>query len=256
MFRFYPVFKKELRSYFNSQIAYVIIIVFLLLSGFMFHLIFSQYSVISLQAVRNPFFKQFLNPTEGIWRPLVSNFCFILMVIIPMITMRLFAEEKRSGTIELLLSYPLKDGDIIAGKYFSALVVLFSMIIFTLVYALFMWKIAQIDIGALISGYFGIMLFGASFMAMGLWISSLTNNQVVASTITFGCSLFFWLIGFVVTILPPMLGKIISQISIIEHFSSFSKGVLNIYDLVYYVLFIIFFLFLTSKSLEARNWRG
>jgi ABC-2 type transport system permease protein len=180
----------------------------------------------------------------------------ILLLLMPMVTMRLFAEERRSGTIELLLTYPVRDGAVLVGKYLAALALYGVMLVGTVVYAGIIMYFARIDWGPLLTGYVGLLLLGATFIAVGLFVSSLTENQIVAAIATFGTLLAFWIIGWSADSVGGPWGKVLSHLSIIEHFDSFAKGVLDTRDVIYYLNFTILALFLALRSLEARRWKG
>ena len=254
--RVWPIFKKEMRLYFTSPIAWVIGAIFLVIAGYFFYSIFAFFTMASMQSAMNPQMARELNPTESVLRPLFSNITVILLLLMPMVTMRLFAEERRSGTIELLLTYPVRDGAVLAGKYLAALALYGLMLVGTLLYPLMISYFARLDWGAVLTGYIGLMLLGATFVAVGLFASSLTENQIVASIVTFGVLLMFWVIGWSADYVGGAWGKVLSDLSIIEHFDSFAKGVLDTKDVIYYVNFTALALFLALRSLEARRWKG
>ena len=170
--------------------------------------------------------------------------------------MRLFAEERRSGTIELLLTYPVRDGAVLVGKYLAALALYGLMLAGTLLYPLMIAYFARLDWGAVLTGYIGLVLLGATFIAVGLFASSLTENQIVASIISFGVLLMLWVVGWSADYVGGAWGKVLSDLSIIEHFDNFAKGVLDTKDVVYYLGFVTLALFLSLRSLEARRWKG
>jgi ABC-2 type transport system permease protein len=254
--RVWPIFKKEMRLYFTSPIAWVIGAIFLVIAGYFFYSIFAFFTMASMQSAMNPQMARELNPTESVLRPLFSNITVILLLLMPMVTMRLFAEERRSGTIELLLTYPVRDGAVLIGKYLAALALYGLMLVGTLLYPLMIAYFARLDWGAVLTGYIGLMLLGATFVAVGLFASSLTENQIVASIVTFGVLLMFWVIGWSADYVGGAWGKVLSDLSIIEHFDSFAKGALDTKDVIYYVNFTVLALFLALRSLEARRWKG
>jgi ABC-2 type transport system permease protein len=252
----WAVFKKEIRLYFVSPIAYVVLAIFALVAGWFFYNVFSFYTLISMQAAMNPMMARDMSVTEGVLRPLFQNISVILLFLLPLLTMRLFAEEKRSGTIELLLTYPVRDGEVLIGKYLAALAVFLGMLTLTLAYpALVAWT-AQLEWGPLVTGYLGLVLQGAVFLAVGILISSLTENQIVAGVATFGVLLLLWVIGWAADSAGGTLGRVLSHISITEHFDSFAKGIIDTKDIIYYLNLIILSLFLTLRSLESKRWRG
>jgi ABC-2 type transport system permease protein len=243
--RVWPIYKKEMRLYFTSPIAWVILTIFLLIAGYFFYSIFAFFTLASMQSAMNPAL-----------RPLFSNISVILLLLMPLVTMRLFAEERRAGTIELLLTYPVRDGAVLVGKYLSALTLYAVMLAFTLAYPALVVYFARLEWGPLLTGYLGLLLMGSTFLAVGILASSLTENQIVASIITFGILLLFWVIGWSADYAGGGWGRVLSHLSMLEHFDSFSKGVLDTKDVLYYVNFTILALFLTLRSLEARRWRG
>ncbi len=251
-----PIFKKEVGSYFLSPMAYVVITIFLVLSGYFFYSSVAYYSLISMQAMQNPYMVSGLNLTEDLISPVFANLGIIAMLIIPMLTMRLFSEDKKSGAIELLFTYPLKDLDILMGKFFAASVVYLTPIAITLVYIAFLRSMTQLALGPILAGYLGLVLMGEAFIALGILISSTTENQIIAAIITFGVLLLLWVIGWASSFTGPTLGKILTEISLIKHFDTFSKGVIDIRDVIFYLSFTFYSLFLTCRVLESKRWRG
>jgi len=252
----WPIYKKEMRLYFTSPIAWVILTIFLFIAGYFFYSIFAFFTLASMQSAMNPAMARDLNVTDSVLRPLFSNISVILLLLMPLVTMRLFAEERRSGTIELLLTYPVRDGAVLIGKYLAGLTIYAIMLALTLFYPLLVAYFARVEWGPLATGYLGLLLMGATFLGVGIFASSLTENQIVASIITFGVLLIFWVIGWSSDYLGGTWGRVLSHLSLIEHFDSFAKGVLDTRDVLYYVDFTIVALFLTLRSLEARRWKG
>ena len=193
---------------------------------------------------------------EGVLRPLFQNMSVILLLMMPILTMRLFSEEKKSGTIELLLTYPVRDGEVLLGKYMAALTVFLAMLVLTVTYSLIVSWITPVEWGPLATGYLGLFLQGAAFIAIGILISSLTENQIVAAVATFGTLLIFWVISWASDSAGGNLGRVLSHLSLTEHFESFAKGVIDTKDLIYYVNLSILALFLTLRSLDSKRWRG
>ena len=254
--KIWPIYKKEMRLYFTSPIAWVILTIFLFIAGYFFYSIFAFFTLASMQSAMNPAMARDLNVTDSVLRPLFSNISVILLLLMPLVTMRLFAEERRSGTIELLLTYPVRDGAVLIGKYLAGLTLYAIMLALTLFYPLLVAYFARVEWGPLATGYLGLLLMGATFLGVGIFASSLTENQIVASIITFGVLLIFWVIGWSSDYLGGTWGRVLSHLSLIEHFDSFAKGVLDTRDVLYYVDFTIVALFLTLRSLEARRWKG
>ncbi len=254
----YLVFKKELRSYFLSPIAYVVITIFLILGGYFFYNIFASFSMVSFEATQNPVLaKQYnlLNVTESVVRPLFGNMSIIMLLMMPMLTMRLLSEEKKSGTIELLLTYPVKDIEIILGKFFAAVVIFSVMIALTFPCFILLSVLGQPEWGVIISGYVGLLLMGTAFIAFGLCASSFTENQIIAAAVSFGGLLVFYMMGYSVNFAGPKLGGVLSYISFMPHLYNFAKGVVDTADIVFYLNFAAFCLFLTMRTLESKRWR-
>jgi ABC-2 type transport system permease protein len=197
-----------------------------------------------------------INLTDVVIRPLVQNMSIVLLFVMPLLTMRLFSEEKKSGTIELLLTYPVTDLAILFGKFLAAALLLLVMLAGTLPFVVLLFGIGDPDPGTLLSGYLGLLLMGAAFMALGIFLSSLTENQIIAAAVSFGSALLFWVLSWSSTISGEKVGAVLKQLSILEHLESFNKGILALSDLSFFVLFIAFFLFLTLRSLETNRWRG
>ncbi len=256
MHGFWAVFRKEMSNFFVSPIAYSIIAIFLLVSGFFFWANVSFMSLVSLQAAGNPMIAERINLTDIVIRPLVQNMAIILLFVMPLLTMRLFSEEKKSGTIELLLTYPIDDSALVFGKFLAALALLVIILLGTFTFPILLVSLAQPDFGVIISGYLGLFLMGAAFMALGTFLSSLTENQIVAASISFGTAILFWVLSWTSSFAGESTGTVLKQLSILEHMESFNKGVLTAPDLSFFILFIAFFLFLTLRSLETHRWRG
>lgn len=254
--RAWPILRKELRLYFSSPVAWVVLAVFALVSGWFFYNVFAFYALLSLEAARNPLLARDLSVTEGVLRPLFNNVSVVMLLMLPVLTMRLFAEEKRSGTIELLLTYPVRDGEVLMGKYLAALTVFAGMLALTLVYPVLVAWTASLERGPLLTGYLGLFLQGAAFIAVGVLVSSLTENQIVAAVGTFGVLLMFWVLGWGAEGAGTTLGRLLRHLSLLEHFDAFAKGVIDSKDVVYYLNVTVLSLFLTLRALEARRWRG
>ena len=245
---FLPVYKRELRSYFTSPIGYVVLTFFILLTGFFFYVFISEFSQASMS--QSPYGPRNLNVTMHILRPLLGNISVIMLFIMPLITMKPFSEERKTGTIELLLTYPLSDLEILLGKFFAALTLFLAMLAMTLVYPLFMVLHSQPELGTLFSGYLGLLLMAAAFTALGIFISSLTENQIIAAIATFATLLILWIIRWV----GP--NELIRHLSILEHFNNFAEGLIDTRDVVYYLSFTVLWLFMTLRVLESKKWRS
>jgi ABC-2 type transport system permease protein len=253
------LWRKELTVYFATPIFYITGFFFLVLAGYFFYTNVFYYSIISLQAAQqasNPQVAAQLNPTQMVYRPLFPVLAIVLLFLVPLLTMRLLAEEKRSGTAELLFTYPITDWAVILGKFLAALLVYLIFLAFTVSYSLALTFVTRLDWGAIGAGYLGLMLLGASALALGLFASSLTENQIVAGVVGFALLLLFWIIGWVQELGGGGLGKAFQHLSLLDHYDNFTKGVIDTRDLVYCLSFIFFFLFLTKRQLESRRWRA
>lgn len=245
---------KELRGYFNSPIGWVVCGLFSLMFGYFFYVyveVFLKNSMQSQMGAGGP-----ININMNLIRPLLSNAAIVILFVLPSITMRTYSEEKRSGTIELLLTSPISDWEIILGKFFGAMSLYGVMLLATMVYMTILFAYGQPEWRPLVSGYIGLLLMGGSFISMGLFISSLTKNQIIAGIGTFIASLMFWVIGWMGDNASPTVSSILTYLSITEHFDDFAKGVIDTKHVIFYLSFITFGLFLTSKSVDTERWKG
>jgi ABC-2 type transport system permease protein len=185
----WAVCKKEIKSYFTSPIAYVAITVFLVLVGFFFHSLIWWFNTQSMQMARNPYYHQQMNINQMVFSPLFHNISIILLLMIPLLTMRLLSEEKKINTDELLYTSPISINQIILGKYFASLFVLLVMLLLTGILSIFTFVHGNPEVEPILIGYLGLFLMGAAFMAVGIFFSSLTENQIVSAVLTFGALL-------------------------------------------------------------------
>jgi ABC-2 type transport system permease protein len=244
---------KELRSYFASPIAYILIGFFLLPFGVFVYLYLANFVKQSLQMAQ---FGGAMNVNQQVIRYVLQNASVIILFIMPMITMRTYSEEKRSGSIELLLTSPVTDVEIILGKFFGALGLYTAMMAVTLLYMAILFVYGSPEWRPLVAAYLGLLLMGGAFISIGLLISSTTSNQIVAGVVTFVVFLLFWIIGWFADTAGPTFGPITSWLSITEHFDDFSKGIIDTKHVLYYLSLITFGLFLTAKSVDTERWRG
>ncbi|MBW1765915.1 MAG: ABC transporter permease subunit [Deltaproteobacteria bacterium] len=249
------IFRKEIAIAFSSSIFYTVSFIFLVVSGYFFYSNSGYFNILSLQATRNPFLSERLNLTDMVMRPFFSDIAILLLLMLPLITMRVYAEEKKSGTIELLFTYPISDIAVLTGKYCATMLVLLTMLAGTIPYPVILAVFGSLEWGIVISGYLGIILMGGSFIALGIFTSCLTENQIVAAVISFGTLLLFWVIGWAGVMAGPSWGPILKHISIISHLDPFTQGLIDTRDIVFYLLFIFFWLFLTLRFLNSRFWR-
>ncbi len=245
--------RRELNSYFVSPIAYILLAMFAVIFGYFFFTavaIFVQFSG-RTQPGMGP-----MNIDQFVIQPTFGNFSIILLFLSPMITMRLFAEEKRSGTMELLLTSPVRDYEIIFGKWLAAMLLYGAMLGLSLLNLSILFIYSEPDWRALLVAYLGLLLMGGTFLALGAFISSLTRNQIVAGAVAFGLFLMLYVLDWVNAYSTSTVGKICKYLAIAPHFQQFSKGVIELKDAIYYVSAIGFGLFLTKRSLESLRWRS
>ncbi len=230
------IFRREIRSYFNSPVAYIVITLFLLVSGYFFA------STL------------FVNNTADL-RSLFGISSFILMLFAPAITMRLLAEERRAGTIEILVTLPVKDSEIVVGKFLAGFALTAISVILTFVAYLTIASLGNADFGAAFGGYLGLILMGAVYVSIGLFTSSLSANQIIAFIVGFVIIFAFFMLDKILPFLPDTLASFFEYLSIDYHYSNISRGVIDSRDLIYYFSMIFFFLYLAIKMTESRKWR-
>ncbi|HXY04101.1 MAG TPA: ABC transporter permease subunit [Terriglobales bacterium] len=249
------IWRKEMRSYFVSPIAYLLLTMFALIFGFFFWNALGYFVLMGMESqMRGQMFPMNLN--EEVIRPLLSNASVIGLFFIPMITMRLFAEEKRTGTIELLVTSPIRDTEIIIGKWLAALTLYATMLLFTALNFAFLFKYGNPDWKPLAIGYLGLLLQAGGLLAIGTFISTLTKNQIIAGAATFGVCLLLWVLEWVSGYETAAWAKVLAYMSVITHFESFAKGVLDMKDAIFYLTVIFVGLFFTARSMESLRWRS
>jgi ABC-2 type transport system permease protein len=199
---------------------------------------------------------QAINVNEIMISPLFLNVSVILLFTLPLITMRTYAEEKRSGTIELLLTSPLTDLQIVMGKFLGGLVLYGAMLAVTLVHMAILFVYGNPEWRPIATGYLGLILMGACFLSLGLFVSSLTRNQIIAGMVTFAVFLMFWVVNWIATFMGPTSQAVLNYLSITEHLNDFARGVIDTKHVVYYLSFIAFSLFLTVRAVDSERWRG
>jgi ABC-2 type transport system permease protein len=247
--------QKEVKSYFASPIAYVVIGLFALLYGYFFAVMLQYFVRASLNV--NPMMgQQSLNINQDLLRPAISNVLILLLFVLPAMTMRAYAEERRSGTIELLLTSPLTDLEIVIGKFLGALALYAVMLSVTLPHIGILFAYGNPEWKPIVTTYLGLLLLGGSFISLGLFISTLTTNQIVAYIGTFSALLILWVISWLGSFSTGMFTDVTAYLSIVEHFEDFAKGVIDTTHVIYYLSLITFGLFLTAKSVDTERWRG
>ena len=259
MRNFLAVYSNEMRSYFVSPVAYVIAGVFLFLSGYLFRNILMQFNMLCLQLGQRA--QQMggqmpaLNLNEMVVVQFFAVMDFIWLLIVPMLTMRLYAEEKKTGTIELLMTSPISSVEVLLGKFFACFSLYSIIVSLTMVYFVILEAYGSPDWGPIFSGYLGYLFLGATFISVGILASALTENQIVAVLLSFGILLLFWLIDWSASFAGPTAAKILQYMSFIEHLEDFQRGVIDSKDVVFYLSFSFFCLFLTTRVVESRRWR-
>jgi ABC-2 type transport system permease protein len=251
----WSIAKRELRAYFSSPIAYVAVAVFLLLVGFFFYSLVWWFNSQAMQMAQNPYYAQQVNINQMVFSPLFHNMSIILLLMLPLLTMRLFAEEKKTGTEELLYTSPVSIAQIILGKYVASLIVLALMLGLTWILAAFVFVFGNPEVAPFLNGYLGLFLMGAAFIAVGLFFSSLTENQIVAAVLTFGALLLFWVLSWAASSAGGLWKGTLEYLSFFQHFDDMTRGILDTKDLVYYLSFAFFALFLTHAVIQSRRWR-
>ncbi|HVM96074.1 MAG TPA: ABC transporter permease subunit [Candidatus Acidoferrales bacterium] len=249
---------KELRAAFVSPIAYVVLTGFMLLGGWFFFNLLARFNFL-LQIYssfrNNPEALQRLNLNDFVLAPLLHNLSVILVILIPVITMRSFAEEKRAGTYELLMTSPLSIGEIVAGKFLGTVAFLIVMLGLTAIYPVILLIYGNPELGVMASGYLGLFLIAVSFATVGLLTSSLTDNQIVAAVSCLVILLLLYVIAWPAETAGPALGAVLKYLSLTEHFSELVKGVIDTQHLVYFASVIVLALYLTHRSVESVRWR-
>ena len=247
--------RKELRSYFVSPVAYVLLVMFALIFGWFFWNMLGAFVFYSMASqMRGEMMP--MNINEQIFRGLLGNMNVVGLFFIPVITMRLFAEEKRNGTIELLATSPIRDVEVILGKWLAAVALYAGMLLLAGLNVAFIFKYGNPDWKPLVVGYLGLLLQAAGLLAIGTFISSLTKNQIIAGAATFSVCLLIFVLGWASGYETSTWAQVLSYMSVTTHMESFAKGVLDSKDAVYYVTVIFLGLFLTARSLESLRWRS
>jgi ABC-2 type transport system permease protein len=246
---------REIKAYFGSPIAYIVIGFFALMFGYFYYalLMFFDQNSMRMAGMGGP---QTANINEQMIRPVFLNSSVILLFVLPLVTMRTYSEEKRSGTIELLLTAPVTDFQIITGKFLGAMTLYAAMLGVTLVHIGVLFVFGNPEWRPVVTAYLGMLLMGGCFVAVGLLISSMTKNQIVAGMITFAVFLMLWVINWIASFTGPTTQAVLNYLSITGHLDDFTNGVLDTRHLVYYLSFIAFGLFLTARSVDTERWRG
>jgi ABC-2 type transport system permease protein len=247
--------RRELNSYFSSPIAWLLLTMYSVIFGFFFWNYVGNFVIESVE-MQMTGQMQPMNINEQIIRPLLANISFLAIFFVPLITMRLFAEEKRSGTIELLATSPVRDIEIILGKWFAATLLYCWLLIYSGINFAFLFRYGHPDWKPMLVAYLGLLLQGAALLAIGTFISTLTKNQIVAAASTFAACLMLWVFAWVSSYDSSTWATVLSYLSVITHFESFGRGVLQSKDAIYYLSVIFLGLFFTARSMESLRWRS
>ena len=246
--------QKELKGYFATPIGYIVIGMFALLWGWFYYVMLIIFNQQSLQL--GGFEGGNVDINAQLIRPLFLNASVILLFVLPLVTMRIYSEEKRSGTIELLLTSPVTDVQIIIGKFLGAMTLYAAMLAITAIHMGLLFSYGNPEWKVVVIGYLGLLLMGGCFISVGLLISSMTKNQIVSGMITFAVFLMLWVINWPASFVGPNTQNILNYLSITDHFDDFTKGILDTKHLVYYFSVMAFGLFLTARSVDTERWKG
>ncbi|MBC7364273.1 MAG: ABC transporter permease subunit [Candidatus Aminicenantes bacterium] len=251
----WSITKKELMQYFSSPIAYIVVAIFVLLSGFFFYSLVWWFNSQAIQMAQNPYYFQQVNINQMVFAPLFHNLSIIMLLMLPLLSMRLFSEEKKLGTEELLFTSPVSVNQIILGKYLASLLMLLLMLLLSAIPTIFTFVYGNPEPLPYLLGYLGLFLLGAAFLGIGLFWSSLTENQIVSAVLTFGTLLLFWVLNWVGYSARGLWKDVLNYLSFFEHFDGLTRGILDTSDLVYYLSFAFLGLFLTHATIQSRRWR-
>ena len=250
----WAIYRRELNAYFNSPIAYVVLAFFIFIYGYFFHDYLYRFMQFGLQMSQYGGART-LNVNQDLIRWLFHSTSVVVLFMLPLITMRSFAEEKRSGTIELLLTSPVTDLQIVLGKFMAAWTLYAAMLGLTLIHMGMLFIYGDPEWKPILAGYLGMLLLGGTFISFGILFSTLTRNQIIAGFLAFGVFLFLWLVEYMQD-WAGSWGAFASYLSVTKHIEEFAKGVIDTKDVIYYLSFIGFGLFLSKQSLETHRWRG
>lgn len=250
----WTIARRDFRSYFNTPVAYTILALFLAIMGYMF---FNMLAFFNEQAMNYQTYNMGkpLSLTEGVIRPIYGNMNVLLLFFTPAITMRLFAEERRNQTLQLLMTSPVSLTDIVFGKFLSSALFVGVMLGATLIYPIVLMVYGNPDLGALFASILGTYLLTCCLLATGVLFSAMTENQIIAFMLTIGTNFILWIISWSAQSAGPVWGDVLTHLSLVNHFMNFSQGMVNSPDVIYYFSFIFFGLFLTHRVLDSYRWR-
>ncbi len=253
----FTIWQKEWRQFFLSPVAYVVLVVFVALAGFFFFDTFTYFVQMQsmYQMYQSPGMAEQMNVNDMILTPLFHNLSVLLMLIVPLITMRLYAEEKKNRTDELLLTSPVSEASIVWGKYLGAVSFYVVALLLTLQFPAMLLKFANPDPGKMATGYLGLFLMGSSFLAFGLFASTVAKTQIQAALYTFFLLLVLWILNWISESIGGASGEILKYLAMTTHFEGFASGTIALPDLIYFASFIVFFIFLATRAVESTRWR-
>lgn len=247
------ILRREIAAYFNSALAWIVIAVFVLILGLIYVSLLGMYSEYSMVAGSSPYGAQQLDPTARVLVPTFQWMGYLLLFILPVLTMRLIAEESRTGMLEMLFTYPLTDLEIVLGKFFGAMSVVGVMLTLSSSFFVVLGRLTEVEWKVVLAGYLGVLLLSSLFVAFGLWASSLTSSQMISAVITYCGLLGSWLIV-VAGDSVKTLKEIFGGLSPMDHLVEMAKGTISTHDLIYFLAGTVLFLTLTVRTLESRKW--
>jgi ABC-2 type transport system permease protein len=248
---------KELQGYFVQPVAYVVLTVFLLLGGWFFFALLRQFDemVQLIQMMGQADQLQQMNLNSRVIEPLLHDLSIVLVIVMPALTMRVFAEEKRTGTYELLLTAPVRTGEIVAGKFIASACFTLIMVALAWIFPIILMVFGDPEVGVMFAGYLGLALLAVTFVAVGLFTSSLTQNQIIAAISSFGLLILLFVISWPADTGGGVVWSLLKYLSLPEHFSTLVRGVIDTSDIVFFLSMILVALFLTQRSVESARWR-
>ncbi len=246
--------RKELESYFSSPIGYIFLAIFAIIFGFFFYSLVAHFITNAMQAARfgGP---PSMNINEMIFSPLLMNVAVTSLFLTPMLTMRLYAEERKTGTLELLLTSPVSDWEVLLGKFLGALTLYGGVVGLVFLYFSILFAFGNPNLKPMLSGLLGLIFFGATLISLGMLFSTFTRNQIIAGSLTFGMFLLLWVLNWTTVYSSGTFSRVASYLAVTTHLENFTKGVLDLSDCVYYLSFITLGLFLTARSMENAKGR-
>ena len=260
MRNFLAVYERELKSYFISPIFYILATVFMIVVGNSFKDTFFSFASRTMTLLRmaaNLDINIPLINVNNVAQGMFSFMNFLFLLIVPLLTMRLYAEEKKNGTMELLMTSPITTTQVLMGKFFSCFTIYFFMTILTISFNIIMmiYSNGRLDWGPVASSYLGTLLLGTTFISIGMFFSSLTENQIVAAAVTVACVMGLWLLVLTAQFISPPLNQFMMYLSISIHLDSFTAGFIGIKHIIYFLSMTSFWLFVTGITVESARWR-